>query len=153
MTDEVTLQWSTPQSGIAALYGGGAVLAIAGVLIPTELSGQVLVLLGAAGLVFIATFALRQRPRLAVLPGDSGIECVRISGRRVFTKEQIERIRVVKYPRLGRRVPMLEIDVLDGDYERLLIFGRWDLGERPQTVFDALAVHGLVPPDGAVSAD
>ncbi len=41
---------------------------------------------------------------------------------------------------------MLEIDAVDPDgTERLLIFGRWDLGVDPVVVFDALAVHGLVP--------
>ncbi len=58
----------------------------------------------------------------------------------------VMRVRIVAYPRLGRRVPMLEIDVRDprGD-EQLLIFGRWDLGTDPRTVYDALAVRGLAP--------
>ena len=40
---------------------------------------------------------------------------------------------------------MLEIDVRTADgTERLLIFGRWDLGTNPEDVFDALTVHRLV---------
>ena len=152
MTDEstapATLRWETPQQAIAALGVGGVVLAVAGLAIPTEPAGRLLVMLAALGLFVIAGLAVRQRPRLAVLDGAAGIESQRLSGRRVFRRDQIERIRVVKYPRLGRRVPMLEIDVRDdGDVERLLIFGRWDLGTSPLTVFDALSVHGLVPPD------
>ncbi|SLI35928.1 Uncharacterised protein [Mycobacteroides abscessus subsp. abscessus] len=38
---------------------------------------------------------------------------------------------------------MLEIDVRHHDGERLLIFGRWDLGTNPEDVFDALVVHRL----------
>lgn len=151
MTDEstapATLRWETPQPAIAALGVGGVVLAVAGLAIPTEPAGRLLVMLAALGLFVIAGLAVRQRPRLAVLDGATGIESQRLSGRRVYLRDQIERIRIVKYPRLGRRVPMLEIDVRDGDVERLLIFGRWDLGTSPLTVFDALSVHGLVPPD------
>lgn len=50
---------------------------------------------------------------------------------------------------------MLEIDAVDPDgAERLLIFGRWDLGVDPVVVFDALSVHRLVPPeDRAAGSD
>ncbi|NUP28311.1 MAG: PH domain-containing protein, partial [Nocardia sp.] len=40
--------------------------------------------------------------------------------------------------RLGRKSPMLEIDVDHLGTERLLIFGRWDLGTSPEDVYDTL---------------
>ncbi len=81
--------------------------------------------------------------------GTKSIAVQRLRARHEFTREQIDRVRLVRYPRLGRRVPMLEIDIVDRptDTEKLLIFGRWDLGTSPEDVLDVLAVHGLVPPE------
>lgn len=147
MSNDAALSWSTPPSAVLALCGGGLALFATSFVVATEPAGEVLVRLAGVLLVVIGAAYARQRPRLAVLPGDAGIESQRLTARHVYTRDQIERVRIVRYPRLGRRVPMLEIDVRDRGIERLLIFGRWDLGATPQSVFDALAVHGLVPPD------
>ena len=44
---------------------------------------------------------------------------------------------------------MLELDVRppDEDDDRLIIFGRWDLGADPRDVFEVLDTYGLVPPN------
>lgn len=41
----------------------------------------------------------------------------------------------MSYRRLGRKMPMLEIDVERDGSDRLLIFGRWDLGANPEFVY------------------
>ncbi|WP_229675871.1 PH domain-containing protein [Hoyosella rhizosphaerae] len=46
-------------------------------------------------------------------------------------------VRVLRYPRLGRRVPMLEIELNEPE-DRLIILSRWDLGTEPDQVADIL---------------
>lgn len=141
------LRWSTPPTAIAALVLGGGALTVAAVAFTTEPAGRFLV--GAAALLVLATAALaaRQRPRLEVLGDGSGLACTRVTGRQVFPRAALMRVRIVEYPRFGRRVPMLEIDAHDphSGAERLLIFGRWDLGADPRDVYDALALRDLAP--------
>ncbi|ANZ27451.1 hypothetical protein A4U64_24340 [Rhodococcus sp. WB1] len=140
-----SLRWSTPPLAIAALTAGGIVLAVAAAT-TADAAGRTLVGLAAVVAFAVAALAVRQRPRLEVLPDGAGLAVTRLSGRRELPRAALMRVRIVAYPRLGRRVPMLEIDVRDprGD-EQLLIFGRWDLGTDPRTVYDALAVRGLAP--------
>lgn len=145
------VSWATPMGVVYAMFGGGIALAIASIIAPTEPAGRFLLALAVIGLFVMGGLALRQRPRLAVIE-DAGIKSIavqRLRARHEFTREQIDRVRLVRYPRLGRRVPMLEIDIVDRptDTEKLLILGRWDLGTSPEDVLDVLAVHGLVPPE------
>lgn len=146
----IVVSWATPMGAVWALFGGALALAVASVLMPTEPAGRLLIGLAVLGLLTMGTLALRQRPRLAVLDvgGATMLATQRLRARREFTPDQIDRVRLVRYPRLGRRVPMLEIDIVDRarDTEALLIFGRWDLGTSPEDVLDVLTVHGLVPP-------
>ncbi|MGN5237679.1 PH domain-containing protein [Rhodococcus sp. SJ-3] len=151
MTDRAPLEWSTPPVAVAALSAGGVVLAVAAVFAVPDAVGRILIGFAALLVLSMAFSAARQRPRLEVLSDPdgqaSGIATTRLSGRREFPRATLHRVRIVEYPRLGRRVPMLEIDTLEpgtGD-ERLMIFGRWDLGTDPRDVYDALAVHGLAP--------
>lgn len=146
MSAEYTpLQWSTPLGAILALTVGGIALGGAGLLVSTEPAGRVLVCVAALGLLVTAALAGLQRPRLAVTRTSSGIVVRRLTGRHEYDRSEIQRARIVRYPRLGRRVPMLEIDIHTQDgAERLLIFGRWDLGTSPEDVFDALSVHRLI---------
>ena len=147
MSTGTQLQWSTKPAAVTALAVGGAVLAVAAAVVVADAAGQVLV--GFAAIVALATaaLALRQRPRLAVLPDSAGIAVTRLTGRRKYTRPELQRVRLVDYPRLGRRVPMLEIDTRDphSGSEQLMIFGRWDLGADPRDVYDALASRGLAP--------
>jgi len=144
---DTAARWSTRPAALGALAAGGGVLLVAAVAAVPDAVGRALV--GAAGLLALAmaAFAARQRPRLEVLPGDTGIAATRLTGRREYPRSALTRVRIVQYPRLGRRVPMLEIDVGDPSTgsEGLLIFGRWELGTDPRDVFDVLAARGLVP--------
>ncbi|MFC9515669.1 PH domain-containing protein [Nocardiaceae bacterium NPDC056970] len=143
-----SLEWSTPLGAVVALAAGGVVMVVAALLLGLDAPGRFLAVLAALGMFVLAFLGGRQRPKLAIVQDGpaSALAATRLTGRRVYGRDSIERIRIVPYPRLGRRVPMLEIDAVDPDgTERLLIFGRWDLGVDPVVVFDALAVHGLVP--------
>lgn len=143
------LAWSTPTPALVATGLGGIVLAAAAVAAPSDPAGRLLIGLAALGLFAVTALGLRQRPRLAVLDGGGGIAVAGIRGRREYDRADLARVRIVRYPRLGRRVPMLEIDVRPAGAadDKLMIFGRWDLGTDPTDVFDALVGQRLVPPD------
>lgn len=149
MTD-TTAQWSTRPAAVAALVLGGVVLLVAATVAAPDAVGRVLV--GAAGILALAmaASAARQRPRLQVLAGNSGLATNRLTGRREYPRAALRRVRIVEYPRLGRRVPMLEVDVVDPstNNEKLMIFGRWELGTDPRDVFDVLAARDLAPDSG-----
>ncbi|QIS00952.1 PH domain-containing protein [Nocardia brasiliensis] len=132
------LAWTTPTSALVAVTGGGVLLAVA-TIFAGDAPARLLIGLAAAGLLGLAGLGFRQRPRLSVAPGPQPRMVVRtLFGPTGYTREQIIRARVVDYRRLGRKMPMLEIDVNHDDTERLLIFGRWDLGTRPDEVHAAL---------------
>lgn len=143
-----SLEWSTPLGAVVALAAGGVVMVAAALLLGLDAPGRFLAVLAALGMFVLAFLGGRQRPKVAIVQDGPApaLAATRLTGRRVYRRDSIERVRIVAYPRLGRRVPMLEIDAVDPvGTERLLIFGRWDLGVDPVVVFDALAVHGLVP--------
>ncbi|WP_137722866.1 PH domain-containing protein [Prescottella subtropica] len=145
---ESPLSWSTPLGAVVALTVGGVALIVAALLLGIDAAGLFLVTLAAVAMLVLAGLGARQRPRLAVVDVDGipALAATRLRGRRVYRRDDLTRVRIVAYPRMGRRVPMLEIDAVDPDgTERLLIFGRWDLGADPTIVFDALAVRGLTP--------
>jgi hypothetical protein len=143
------LAWSTPTGALIATGVGGVAMLLAVAAVPSDPAGRVLIGLGALGLLVITALGLRQRPRLAVLDGARGIAVQRLTGRHEYQASELSRVRIVRYPRLGRRVPMLEIDVRPPgvDDDKLMIFGRWDLGTDPTDVYEALAGRGLVPPE------
>ncbi|WP_405159728.1 PH domain-containing protein [Nocardia sp. NBC_01499] len=132
------LAWTTPAPALIAVTGGGIVLAVAAIL-SNEAASRLLIGLAAVGLLVLAGLGFRQRPRLTVVPGADPRMVVRnLLGADEYSRDQIIRARVVDYRRLGRKMPMLEIDVDHDGSERLLIFGRWDLGVRPDDVYDTL---------------
>lgn len=143
---ESRLAWTTPLPALIAAAGGGVVLAVAAVL-TTELPGKFLLGVAALVLLGLAVLGMRQRPRLSVVPGENPRLVLRtLTGVTEYTRDEILRARVVGYRRLGRKSPMLEIDVDHLGSERLLIFGRWDLGTSPEDVYDTmrteLRLHG-----------
>ncbi|MFI6311416.1 PH domain-containing protein [Nocardia fusca] len=143
---EPRLAWTTPLPALIAAVGGGVVLAVAAVL-TTELPGKFMLGVAALVLLGLAALGMRQRPRLSVVPGENPRLVLRtLTGVTEYTRDQILRARVVGYRRLGRKSPMLEIDVDHLGSQRLLIFGRWDLGTSPEDVYDAvrteLRLHG-----------
>lgn len=141
------MSWATPMAAVVALAVGGFALVVAALLTDNDPAGRALIAIGALGLWTIAALAAYQRPRLWIDRDGTQLSVKRLSGVHTYTRAEISRVTLVPYPRLGRRVPMLELDVRHaGESEdRLIIFGRWDLGTNPQNVFDALEQRGLVP--------
>lgn len=149
--------WATPLPAVIALIVGGFALVIASFLTENDPAGRVLITVGALGLWIIAGLAAYQRPRLWIeenhhghsagsTPAEDRLSMKRLSGVHTYSRDEISRITLVPYPRLGRRVPMLELNVRHpGEVEdRLIIFGRWDLGTSPQNVYDVLEQRGFV---------
>ncbi|WP_280188086.1 MULTISPECIES: PH domain-containing protein [Nocardia] len=135
---EPSQAWTTPTAALVAVTVGGIALAIAAIL-TTEAASRLLVGLAAVGLLALAGLGFRQRPRLSVVSGARPRLVVRtLTGPDEYTPGQIVRARVVSYRRLGRKTPMLELDVECDGAERLLIFGRWDLGVNPEIVYHDL---------------
>ncbi|WP_280400638.1 PH domain-containing protein [Nocardia carnea] len=132
------LAWTTPLPALIAVAVGGVILAVAAV-VTAEAAGTLLLGVAALAMLALAALGVRQRPRLSVIPGERPLLVLRgLTGVTEYTRDQILRARVVGYRRLGRKTPMLEIDVDHLGTERLLIFGRWDLGTSPEEVYETL---------------
>jgi hypothetical protein len=133
---------------------GAVLFAVAGATTVADTPGRFIVGIAAAGLLLPAALGGLRRPRLALTTlGDRPALAVRtLSAVHAYTAADIARIRVTDNRRLGRRNPMLELDVRrrseavaheashDGD-ERLLLFTRWDLGTNPHDVHAAIVAH------------
>lgn len=146
MSDDPEVRWATSPAAAGALILAGVALGSATFFAVPDPVGRILVGFAALVALTLAASAALLRPRLEILEDGSGIGTFRVTGRRTHPRDRIRRVRIVDYPRLGRRVPMLEIDVDDAaGNETLLIFGRWDLGTDPRDVFDIFAARGLVP--------
>jgi hypothetical protein len=143
VSDAQPVSWSTPTAGLLAVTGGGILLVVATILAQ---DGPSRLLVGIAAVAVLATTVLgfRQRPRLTMIPGAAPRLVVgTLTGPKDYPLDRIDRIRMVSYRRIGRKSAMLEVDVRHEDTERLLIFGRWDLGTNPHDVYDALVVNGF----------
>ena len=80
----------------------------------------------------------RARPKLAIT-GD-GVVVRGWFGAQVLRPQNLAKVRITEFRRIGRKVRLLEIDTAPDD--RLLVFTRWDLGTDPLHVLDALTEAG-----------
>ncbi|MDG3012898.1 PH domain-containing protein [Rhodococcus sp. D2-41] len=145
-TDE--LSWAPKTSAVVVFGIGGVLMAVAAATLGNDVAGRLLITLAAVALLVIAATGAYIRPRLQVVdvaPDGPGLAVRGLSGRRVYTPQQMRRVRVTSYPRLGRRVKTLEIDAREPE-DRLIVLSRWDLGTDPQDVYDALDGAGALPP-------
>lgn len=125
---------------------GGLILGGAALVSGPDPAGILLMLIAAVLLLVLGGIGLWVRPRLAVVDGSTLAVRTLTGGTRRYAFDEVRRAEVISYPRLGRRVPHLEFDITDADAhegERLIIFGRWDLGTSPLDVADALTSAGL----------
>ena len=131
--------WS-PSAGLVALAWTGAVAAaVWGTrLVGTaDVPGLLLAAVATLGLTLAALYGTRARPRLRA-DGD-GVTVGGLTGRRHIPWRQIGDVRARAVRRFGRDSTMLEMDVADPDgSERLLVFGRLDLGDDPVDVAEAV---------------
>ncbi|MFD6398699.1 PH domain-containing protein [Nocardia sp. NPDC060249] len=143
MNDAQPVSWSTPIAGLLALSGGGILLGVMAILAQDGPS-RLLIGIAAVAVLAMSVLGIRQRPRLTMVPGPAPRLVVgTLTGPKNYPLDRIDRIRMVSYRRIGRKSAMLEVDVRHEDTERLLIFGRWDLGTNPHDVYDALVVNGF----------
>ena len=124
---------------VAIIFCGvaGIVLAVVAVTQVTDAPGRLLAGIAGLGLLVFAGFSFRARPRLAITPG--GLVVRGWWRTRVLRREDIERIRITEFRRIGRKMRLLEIDTTD---ELLIVLSRWDLGADPLAVLDALTDAG-----------
>ncbi|MFB9740101.1 PH domain-containing protein [Pseudonocardia sulfidoxydans] len=130
--------WSTPAGLVvvawlctAAAAGWLAVLLVT----HSDPTGSLLAAVATLGLLVASVWASRARPRLAVTP--EGVHVRGLLHRRSYPWSTVTDVRVVQARRLGRETFLLGVDVRDDaalDGERLLIFGRLDLGADPVDV-------------------
>lgn len=135
--------WS-PSAGLVGVAWAGAVAAAVWCtqLIGTaDVPGLLLAAAATVGLVLAALYGTRARPRLRA---DADGVAVRGLTTRTVPWSQIRDVRAQAVRRWGRDSTMLELDVVEPDgTERLLVFGRLDLGDDPVDV--AEAVRGARP--------
>jgi hypothetical protein len=136
--------WS-PSAGLVGVAWTGAVAAAVWCtqLIGTaDVPGLLLAAAATVGLVLAALYGTRARPRLRA---DGDGVAVRGLTTRTVPWSQIRDVRAQAVRRWGRDSTMLELDVVEPDgTERLLVFGRLDLGDDPVDV--AEAVRAARPP-------
>jgi len=130
-------QWSPSSPGIAACGIAGVVMAIACVTVVTDPPGRLLAGISAVGLILFASATWRARPKLAIT--TDGLQVRGWWRTQLLRRADIKIIRITEFPRMGRKMRLLEIDTVDG---RLLIFSRWELGTDPLSVLDALTAAG-----------
>jgi Bacterial PH domain len=132
-------EWSPSTPGIAACAVFGLVMAILDVTVVTEPPGRILAGVAAVGLLVFATLSWRARPKLAITP--AGLQIRGWLSTQVLRHDDIAKIRITEFRRVGRKMRLLEIDSAD---DRLHVFTRWDLGTNPLDVLDALTEAGYV---------
>jgi hypothetical protein len=108
------------------------------VTVVTDAPGRILGGIAAVGLLAFASMSWRARPKLAITPG--GLLVRGWWSTHVVPRDDIAKIRITEFRRIGRKVHLLEIDTIADD--RLLVFTRWDLGTNPLDVLDALTDAG-----------
>lgn len=113
-------------------------MAIGAVTVVTDAPGRVLAGIAAAGLLAFATMSWRARPKLAI--SCHGLVVKGWFGAHTLQRQDVAKIRITEFRRIGRKVRLLEIDTVADD--RLLVFTRWDLGTDPLDVLDALTAAG-----------
>jgi hypothetical protein len=127
------------------MVAGGLLLGGAATLSAPDAAGLLLMSLAAVLLVILGAIALWVRPRLAVLDGRR-LQIRTLTGVRRYSYDDVRNAQLITYARYGRQIPHLEIELDDDtahDGERLVIYGRWDLGTNPLDVADALRAAGL----------
>jgi len=134
--DSAIRTWS-PAPGLVVLGWVGAAAATAWCVLLTtsgaDPTGRLLAGCAALALVVAALFGTRARPRLRV--DADGLTVGGLLRARHHPWPLVQGVRVLRTRRFGRENSLLEIDTVTADGgERLLLFGRLDLGADPEDV-------------------
>ena len=133
-------EWS-PAVGLVVLAWllavGAAVLCTALWWTGSDPAGGLLAGIAALGAGVAAVFGTRARPRLRADP--DGLTVGGLVRPRHHPWPFVTDVRVLRTRRLGRESSLLEVDTVAADgTERLLVFGRLDLGDDPVDVAEAV---------------
>ncbi|MCV7420691.1 PH domain-containing protein [Mycobacterium yunnanensis] len=131
-------KWGPPTGGIVVAGAFGLCMLLAAVMLVTDVPGRALAGVAGVGLLAFAGLSWRARPKLAIT--EAGLVVRGWLGTHVIGRDDVAKIRITEFRRIGRKVRLLEIDTVDDD--RLLVFTRWDLGTDPLDVLDALTAAG-----------
>ncbi len=136
MLSEVYAVWFAPKlpAVVAAWVGAGAAACWA--VLATDGPSRVLAVAAIGLLGMLALLGTTLRPRLAA--DVDGIYLGRLRGTRHWPWQAVRRMEVVTSHRLGRQVGMLELDLDDGEQERLVVLTTLDLGVDPRDAEEAL---------------
>lgn len=143
-TEPATARCWAPSRGLVGLAWVSAAVTAAWWPLADDAPGRLLAGIGTVGLVVAALFGSLARPRLRV--DDQGVTIRGVTGVRSWPWRQVRRVRVARHRRLGRDIPMLELDLLDDiepthpdeAAERLIVLGRLDLDADPHDVLDCI---------------
>jgi len=136
-----------PAVGLVVLAWLAAGVTIAWWLLADDAPGRLLAAVGTVGLIAAALFGSLARPRLSV--DTEGVTVRGLTGTRSWPWRHVRRVRVARHRRLGRDIPMLELDLLDevdevdpterdGTQEHLIVLGRLDLNADPDDVLASI---------------
>ncbi|SHK79473.1 PH domain-containing protein [Pseudonocardia thermophila] len=133
-------RWSPPPALVATLWIAAAAvgtwtaaLALSGADAP----GQLLGIVTASGLAVWAFWGTRARPRLLADP--DGVTVRGFGAPHHHPWPLVQNVRIVRTRRFGLTSSLLEIDAVRADgTERLMLFGRLDLGADPEDVLPVL---------------
>lgn len=131
-----------PQRGLVALGWVTVALAAGWLLFTRDPGGRLFATITLIAVFAVALAGTVLRPRLTA--GPDGLAVRGLRGTRRWPWPAVRRLTVVRTRRLGRSVPVLEIDVrpvAEHDAEdQLLVFTRLDLGTEPDDVAEELAI-------------
>lgn len=133
-----------PSLGLVVVAWATAGLTLVWSLFADDGPGRLIAGVATVGLIAAALFGSIARPRLAV--DGQGVAVRSLTGARSWPWRQVRRVRVVRHRRLGRDIPMLELDVFDAidptrpdeAMERLIVLGRLDLNADPDDVLASI---------------
>lgn len=117
-----------------AAGAGFAVWCVVAVLGGADPAGRLIAGVAAVGLLATALTWTIARPRLVAAP--DGLTVRRLRGTRLHPWSRVSGVRVLQTRRLGRSTSLLAVEVWDDDPgdERLMLFGKLDLGADPEDV-------------------
>ncbi|MPZ64299.1 MAG: PH domain-containing protein [Pseudonocardiaceae bacterium] len=129
------VSYAPKRLGVVAAWAGAGIAAGWAVL-ATDAPSRLLAVAAIGLLGILALLGTALRPRLAA--DADGIYLGRLRGVRHWPWDAVRRMEVVSSNRMGRRVGMLELDLDDGEQERLVVLTTLDLGVDPCDAEDAL---------------
>ena len=132
-------EWATPRPAGFVLVGAGVALIAAAAASYADPTAVAFIGIAAVLLLAFGVITLVRRPRLALLDGPT-LVVKTLSGPIELTPDDVAKVSLLKTRRLAARGQQLLLDLTD---ERLLIFGRWDLGVPPSAVLDDLRAAGF----------